>query len=79
MSAVRCQDCTWYKEAPYAAPLTGCWHPENMRTSQKEAFLKQQEQPGDHEKINLRGDCARYEARPRRGSLWRRILSRLAG
>ncbi len=46
-----------------------------MKVTQKEAFLDQQQQPGDHERINLRGDCAQYEARSAKPSLWQRFLS----
>jgi hypothetical protein len=33
-----------------------------------------QEIPGDHEKLNVRGDCAKFESAPRRGSLLSRML-----
>ena len=39
----------------------------------KRAFLDQQQQPGDHRKINLRGDCASFEARPARPGFWQRL------
>ena len=74
MIQVYCKDCRWFRQAPYEANKTGCWHPDNMKVTQKEAFLDQQQQPGDHRKINLRHDCAEYEARPARPSLWRRLL-----
>lgn len=74
MNRVNCKDCHHLRTAPYEAPLTGCWHPDNMKVTQKEAFLDQQQQPGDNRKINLRGDCAQYEAKPTRPSLWQRLL-----
>ena len=76
MIKVSCSDCTHFREAPYQAPLTGCWHPDNMKVTQKEAFLDQQQQPGNHRKINLRGDCQQFEARPVRLSLFQRIFRR---
>jgi len=76
MIKVYCKACRWYREAPYEANITGCWHPENMKVTQKEAFLDQQQQPGDHKKINLRHDCPRYEVKPARPSLLERLLRR---
>lgn len=74
MPPVRCEDCVHFRRAPYEAPRTGCYHPDNMKVKQKEAFLDQQQQPGDHEKINLRGDCAQFEARPVALPFWKRLL-----
>jgi hypothetical protein len=72
---VECANCAHFRQAPWDAPYTGCWHPDNMRQRQSDRFLKQQELPGDHTKINLRGDCAQYAARPKRPSFWRRMLA----
>jgi len=72
---VECRDCRYFKSAPYEAPYTGCYHPEFMVSKQKDAFLKQQELPGDHRKINLRGDCPKFEQRARKRSFWRRLLA----
>ena len=72
---VECKDCRWFREAPYEAPRTGCWHPEFMQQKQKDAFLQQQEIPGNHEAINLRGDCAKFEARAPKLSFWKRMLA----
>ena len=72
---VECKDCRYFKEAPYEASRTGCWYPEFMEQTQKDAFLKQQELPGDHEKINLRGDCAKWEQRPAKRSFWKRMMA----
>lgn len=76
MIRVNCEDCRHFRRAPYEANLTGCWHPDNMKVTQKEAFLDEQQRPGDHRRINLRGDCAQYEARQTRPGVWRRIFRR---
>jgi hypothetical protein len=75
MKKVACKDCRHFREAPYQAPLTGCWHPDHMLVTQKEAFLDEQQAPGNHRKINLRGDCSTYEERERPPKLWQRIFS----
>ena len=72
---ISCQDCRHFQKAPYEAPITGCWHPDNLVVKQKEAFLDQQQQPGDHELINLRGNCEQFEAQPKRPSFWQRLRS----
>ena len=72
---VECRDCTHFKAAPYDAPRTGCWHPDFMQQRQKDAFLDEQQIPGDHEKINLRGDCAKFEARADKRSFLQRMLA----
>jgi hypothetical protein len=71
----KCVDCRHFRAAPYEAKRDGCFHPEHMKGKQKDAFLDEQQMPGDHEQINARGDCAQYEARVARPSLLRRILS----
>lgn len=76
MKRITCEGCSHFRSAPYEAPHTGCWHPDNMAVSQKDAYLQQQETPGNHERINLRGDCAQYEARSRPLSLWDRFLGK---
>jgi hypothetical protein len=35
----------------------------------------EQQVPGDHEKLNLRGDCPKFEPRPPRKSLLQRVLT----
>jgi hypothetical protein len=75
MTSVNCKDCRYFRTAPYEAPLSGCWHPDNMKVTQKDAFLDQQQQPGNNRKINLRGDCAQYEAKQPEPSFWQRFLS----
>ena len=74
MTKVACKDCRHFREAPYQAPRTGCWHPDHVVARQKEAFLDEQQLPGDHRKINLRGDCGQWERRAPRPSLLKRIL-----
>jgi hypothetical protein len=74
MKKVACKDCRHYRKAPYEALRTGCWHPDHMVVSQKEAFLDQQQLPGDAVKINLRGDCATFTARAARAGVWKRLL-----
>jgi hypothetical protein len=69
-----CAECLHFRTAPEQAPYTGCWHPDNMRQRQSEAYLEQQQLPGDHTQINLRGDCPQFEKRPPKKSLWRRML-----
>ena len=75
MIKVDCNACRHFREAPYEAPRTGCWHPKNLVVTQKAAYLDEQQVPGDHRKINLRGDCEQFEARVRKPSLLQRILS----
>lgn len=77
---VDCKNCQWFRAYPGDTVWkrrTGCYHPENMEQKLSERVHQAQEIPGDHEKLNLRGDCARYEARPRRGSLISRLLKTL--
>ena len=78
MIRVDCKDCIHFRTAPYQAPHTGCWHADNLKVSQKEAFLDQQQQPGDHRKLNLRRDCAQFEARPVRHGLLARLFKRVS-
>jgi hypothetical protein len=72
---VACRDCRYFKRAPYEAPRTGCWFPEFMQQTQKDAFLKEQEIPGDPEQLNLRGDCAKFDARAPKLSILKRMLA----
>jgi hypothetical protein len=74
MIRVNCKDCRHFREAPYEAPLTGCWHEKHLKVAQKEAFLDQQQQPGNQRQINLRGDCADFEAHPVKPGLLQRLL-----
>jgi len=75
---VECQHCVHFRKLPGDTVWkrrTGCYHPQNMEQTQSDFALKAQEIPGDHEKLNLRGDCPLYEARRRRGSLLSRLLA----
>ncbi len=74
MIKVSCTNCRHFLAKPYEAPHTGCWHPDNMASSQKDGYLDQQQLPGDHRTINLRGDCASFEAKPKKLTLWERFL-----
>lgn len=75
---VDCKDCIWFKRPPYEAKREGCWHPKHLKVQQKDRFLAEQQLPGDHRKINLRGDCPDFEPRPRKKPWWRRFLDWLA-
>lgn len=79
MTKVYCKDCSYFRAAPYEAAHTGCWHPDNMKSKQKDAYLDQQQLPGNHRQINVRNDCAQYEAKPVKLSIWKRIAAGLAG
>ena len=70
---VECRDCVHFRSSPYEARVAGCYLEKNMPSRQKMACLDEQQLPGNHEKINLRGDCPDYQARPRKASLWQRL------
>jgi hypothetical protein len=70
---VSCEQCLWLRVAPWQTKQTGCYHPENMPGKQKERTLDEQQIPGDARVINRRGDCPRYEAKPKPPSLWERL------
>ena len=72
---VDCRTCVHFREAPWQAPHTGCYLAKNMSVRQTDAYLDQQQIPGDHEKINLRGDCPDHVAKPEKPSLWKRLLA----
>lgn len=72
---VDCGNCVHFRAAPYEARLEGCYLPGNMPSKQTARYLDEQQQPGDHEKINRDGDCPDFHARRSKPSLWRRILS----
>jgi len=48
-----------------------------MEQKQSDDFLTEQQVPGDPEKLNLRGDCPKFEQRPPRPSFLQRVLVRL--
>jgi len=70
-----CADCRHFRKAPYQAKHEGCYHPDNMVGKQKDDYLDEQQLPGDHERINARGDCAQFEPLASQPSLLRRIFS----
>ena len=70
---VHCRECRHFRSAPFEAKFEGCYLEKNMLSKQKQACLDEQQQPGDHRKINLRGDCPDYAAREQKPSLWRRL------
>lgn len=70
-----CARCRHFRRAPWQARRTGCWLPANMVSKQDAAYLDQQQTPGDHEKINLRGDCSDFAPLPAKPSLWQRLTT----
>ena len=75
MTQADCKACRHFKSAPYQARINGCYHPDHMKVSQKDAYLSEQETPGDHRAINRRGSCGDFESHPKKRSLLSRILS----
>ncbi len=77
---VKCADCVHFRQRLGDTPWkrkSGCYHPELLEQSQTDRFLKEQVVPGNHEKINLKGDCAKFQARAPRQSLVQRLLAAL--
>lgn len=72
----RCEACEHFRVAPYEARVEGCYLPSNMSQRQTDAFLDEQQIPGDHRKINLRGNCPDFAEKPVRLGLWRRLMAR---
>jgi hypothetical protein len=77
---VECRNCRHFREYPFGEGTpwkrkTGCYHPDLMVQKQSDGFLLEQQVPGDHEKINLRGDCPKYEALPPPASPLQRFLN----
>jgi hypothetical protein len=68
-----CHVCKHFRSAPYEARVAGCYLEKNMPSKQKQACLDEQQLPGDHEKINLRGDCPDFVARAKKPTLWQRL------
>jgi hypothetical protein len=75
MTRANCDACDHFKSAPYEARIDGCFHPDHMKVTQKDAYLNEQETPGDHRVINRRGDCDKFEPKEQERSLLSRILS----
>ena len=64
-----CKDCIHFRRLPGDTTfrrLTGCYHPELMEQKLGERFNLAQEVPGVCAVLNPRGDCAKFEARPRK-------------
>jgi hypothetical protein len=75
---VECKDCIYFRKHPGDTVWkrrTGCYHPELMEQKQADPVLAAQEVPGDHEKLNLRGDCPKFTAKPRSGSMLSRWIA----
>jgi hypothetical protein len=68
-----CRACRHFRSAPYEAKFEGCYLEKNMVSKQKQACLDEQQLPGDHRKLNLRGSCPDFAAVERRSALWRRL------
>jgi len=75
MTQADCKACRHFRTAPYQARIDGCFHPDHMKVTQKDAYLSEQETPGNHRGINRRGDCEQFEARSPKRSLLSRIFS----
>ena len=70
-----CEECVYLRHAPYEARRTGCFNPKFMPGKQKDAFLDEQQIPGDHEVLNRNGDCPEWTPIPPRPSLVKRLFS----
>ena len=75
MTRADCKACRHFKTAPYQARIDGCFHPDHMKVTQKDAYLSEQETPGNHRVINRRGNCEKFEAMAQKRSLLSRIFS----
>jgi hypothetical protein len=75
MTKTLCKNCRHLKTAPYQAAHTGCWHPDLMQTTQKDAWLDQQQVPGNHHQINLNGDCAEFHTLAKKATFWQRFVA----
>ena len=71
---VDCRRCVHFRGAPYEARLDGCYFPGNMPAKQSARYLDEQQQAGDHERINRNGDCPDHQARVVKEPWWRRIM-----
>lgn len=77
---VECRTCVHFREYPFGDGTvwkrkTGCYHPDLMVQKQADLFLIEQQVPGDHEQLNLRGDCPKHEPRPPRPTLLQRFFT----
>ncbi len=72
-----CKDCLHFRRVVGGTVWkrrTGCYHPDLMEQAQSDPALRAQEVPGNHVKLNLRGDCAKFDGGSRRGSLISRLI-----
>jgi hypothetical protein len=75
---VECKDCIHFRKLPGDSTFrrrTGCYHPQLMEQKSSEPFNAAQDIPGNHELINLRHDCAKFEARPRKSAVARLLAA----
>ncbi len=70
---VECRTCAHFRSAPFEARIAGCYFPPNMVSKQSARYLDEQQIPGDHRKINLRGDCPDHQLRTKKAPIWRRL------
>ncbi len=70
-----CSTCVHFRRAPYEAKRAGCYHPKLMQGKQKDAFLDEQQVPGDPDVLNRNNDCAYWQAHAAAASLLRRLFS----
>lgn len=68
-----CRRCVHFRSAPFEAKFEGCYLEKNMLSRQKQLCLDEQQLPGNHVKINLRGDCPDFQERTRKTSFWQRL------
>ena len=73
--SVDCFSCKHLRKAPYQVVRTGCFHPDHMKVRYTEAFLDEQQLGGDYRKLNLRGDCSKYDPLPKKQCIIKRIFS----
>jgi len=74
VNKVECKNCKHFRAAPYEARIDGCYLQGNMPGKQSASYLDEQQIPGNHRKINLRGDCKDHTERVIRPSFWQRLL-----
>ena len=72
---VYCENCVYFRTAPYEARVEGCYHEKLMSQRQKVAYLDEQQIPGNHRLLNRKHDCEYYEAESVEVPLWRRLFS----
>ncbi|MCZ6596823.1 MAG: hypothetical protein O7B99_04220 [Planctomycetota bacterium] len=73
---VYCKTCVHFRSTPFEARKAGCYLPKNMPGRQKDAYLDEQQIPGDHERINRKNDCPDHQAREAKRSFLSRLFSK---